>query len=77
MRDPGEVSDEIVGLGRMPHRAKVNIGLDAGEPAQNCAGLIGGAMIRNVKLVTEDGGIRHRCLNEQVLVTNERNPDDA
>ena len=73
----GEVSDEIVGLGRVPHRVKVNIGLDAGKPAQNGARLIGGAMIRNVKLVTEDRGIRHRGLNEKVLVTDERNPDDA
>ena len=73
----GEVSDEIVGLGRMPYRVKVDIRLDAGEPAQNCARLIGGAMIRNVKLVTEDGGIRHRCLNEEVLVTDERNSDNA
>jgi hypothetical protein len=73
----GEVSDEIVGLGRMPHRVKMNIGLDTGEPAQDGARLIGGAMIRNVKLVTEDRGIRHRGLNEKVLVTDERNPDDA
>ena len=72
-----EVSDEIVGLGRVPHRVKVNIGLDAGEPAQNGARLIGGAMIRNVKLVTEDRGIRHRGLNEEVFVTDKRNPDDA
>ena len=72
-----EVPDEIVGLGRVPHRVKVNIGLDAGEPAQNGARLIGGAMIRNVKLVTEDRGIRHRGLNEEVFVTDERNPDDA
>jgi hypothetical protein len=63
----GEVSDEIVGLGRMPHRVKMNIGLDTGEPAQDGARLIGGAMIRNVKLVTEDRGIRHRGLNEKVL----------
>ena len=61
----------------MPHRPKVDIGLAAGEPAQNCARLIGGAMIRNVKLVTEDGGIRYRGLNEEVLVTNERNSDNA
>jgi hypothetical protein len=67
----GEVSDEIVGLGRMSHRVKMNIGLDAGEPAQDGARLIGGAMIRNVKLVTEDRGIRHRGLNEKVLVTDE------
>ena len=73
----GEVSDEIVGLGRMPHRVKMNIGLDTGEPAQDGARLIGGAMICNVKLVTEDRGIRHRGLNEKVLVTDERNPDDA
>jgi hypothetical protein len=73
----GEVSDEVMGLGRMPHRPKVDIGLAAGEPAQNCARLIGGAMIRNVKLVTEDGRIRYRGLNEEVLVTNERNPDNA
>ena len=72
-----EVSDEIVGLGRVPHRVKVNIGLDAGKPAQNGARLIGGAMIRNVKLVTENRGIRHRGLNEKVFVTDERNPDDA
>jgi hypothetical protein len=73
----GEVSDEVVGMGRMPHRPKVDIGLPAGEPAQNCARLIGGAMIRNVKLVTEGSGIRDRVLNEEVLVTNERNPDNA
>lgn len=73
----GEVSDEIVGLGRMSHRVKMNIGLDAGEPAQDGARLIGGAMIRNVKLVTEGSGIRDRVLNEEVLVTNERNPDNA
>jgi hypothetical protein len=54
----GEVSDEIVGLGWMPHRPKVDIVLAAGEPAQNCARLVVGAMIRNVKLVTEDGRIR-------------------
>jgi hypothetical protein len=73
----GEVSDEVVGLGRMPHCPKVDIGFAAGEPAQNCARLIGGAMIRNVKLVTEESGIRDRVLNEEVLVTNERNPDNA
>ena len=73
----GEVSDEVVGLGRMPHRSKVNIGLAAREPAQNRARLIGGAVIRNVKLVTEDGGIRYRGLNEKVLVTDEGNPNDA
>ena len=55
----------------MPHRPKVNLGLDAREPAQNRARLIGGAVIRNVKLVTEDGGIRYRGLNEKVLVTDE------
>ena len=74
---PGEVSDEIVGLCRMPYCVKVNIRLDAGEPAQNGVGLIGGAMICNVKLVTEERGIRHRCPNEQVFVTDERNSDDA
>lgn len=65
------MSDEIVGLGRMPHRPKVNIGPAVREPAQNCARLIGGAVIRNVKLVTEDGDIRYRGLNEKVLVTDE------
>ena len=73
----GEVADKLVGLGRMPYRVKVNIGLAAGEPAQNRTGLISRAMIRNVELVTEDGGIRYRDLDEEVLVTNERNPDDA
>jgi hypothetical protein len=73
----GEVSDEIVRLGRMSDRVKVNFWVDAGEPAQNGARLIDGAMIRNVELVTEDCGIRHRSLDKKVLVTDERNPDDA
>jgi hypothetical protein len=60
----GEVSDEVVGLGGMPHGAKADIELATGEPVQDCTRSIGGAMIGNVKFVTEEGGIGYRGLNE-------------
>jgi hypothetical protein len=58
------VSDEVVGLGGMPYGTKADIGLVTGEPVQNCTRSIGGAMIGNVKFVTEEDGIGYRGLNE-------------
>ena len=55
----------------------MHFGHVAGEPAQNGGVPVDRAVIGNVDLVAKIGDVPHRGLDEDVLVTNERDPDNA